>query len=79
MTRTERDAHLVTLMSQVSAIMDEQGVSQAELARRMNVHPAAVSKVLSLKVDPRASTLVSMLKALNRHLTMEPDSNGVAQ
>ena len=79
MTRRDRDVHLVALMTEISAIMDEQHISQAELARRMNTHPAAISKVLKLKVDPRASTLVAMLKALDRHLTLTPDSPDVAQ
>jgi transcriptional regulator with XRE-family HTH domain len=78
MTRIGRDEHLVTLMSEISSIMTEQQISQAELARRMNAHPASVSKILSLKVDPRASTLVSMLKALNCHLTMTADAINVA-
>lgn len=78
MNRTERDAHLVALMSEVSAIMNEQHVSQAELARRMNTHPAAVSKVLKLKVDPKTSTLVAMLKALDRHLGLMPNQEPVA-
>lgn len=73
MTRLERDAHLVLLMAEISDIMAEQKISQAELARRMDAHPAAVNKVLKLKVDPRASTLVAMLKALNRHLAMDED------
>lgn len=67
---TERDEHLVVLMSEISAIMVEQGISQAELARRMGAHPAAISKVLKLKVDPLASTVVAMLKALDCHITM---------
>ncbi len=69
MTRIERDAHLVLLMSKVADIMAAQAISQAELARRMDTHPAVVSKMLKLKVDPRASTLVAMLTAL--HCTID--------
>jgi len=79
-TRLERDGHLEALIAEISAIMQEQDISQAELARRMNAHPAAVCKVLKLQVDPRASTLVSMLKALNRTLALRParhDQEGV--
>lgn len=68
--RIERDEHLVTLMSEISAIMKEQGITQAELARRMKADRCAISKVLKLRVDPLASTLVMMLKALDCHLTM---------
>jgi len=79
MTRAERDIHLEALMSTISAIMRENGISQAELARRMNTHPAALSKVLKLKVDPRASTLVAMLKALNCVLDMRPMENAIGE
>jgi predicted XRE-type DNA-binding protein len=75
MTRPERDVHLEALMAQVSALMKEQNVSQAELARRMNINRASVCNVLKLKVDPRASTLVAMLKALNRTLDMRPQDH----
>lgn len=70
----ERDEHLVTLMSEISQIMAEQNITQAELARRMNAHPASISKVLKLKVDPLASTLVMMLKALDCTIAMRPKS-----
>lgn len=73
MTRPERDAHLVLLMAKLADLMAEQQVSQAELARRMDTHPAVVSKMLSLKVDPRASTLLAALKALHRHIDMAED------
>lgn len=72
--RIERDAHLEALMSEISAIMVEQKISQSELARRMNTDRASVSKVLKLKVDPLASTLVAMLKALNCDLAMTKKS-----
>lgn len=72
MTRIDRDDHLASLMSQINAIMEEQNISQAELARRMDAHPSAVGKVLNLRVDPRASTLIAMLKALNRSLVLAP-------
>lgn len=62
-------------MSAISSAMKEQGVSQAELARRMNSCPAAISKALKLQVDPRASTLVAMLKALGLSLAMRPLEN----
>lgn len=68
--RLERDEHLVELMSQISEIMTERNVSQSELARRMNTDRANVSKVLKLKVDPLASTLVAMLRALDCEMAM---------
>ena len=70
--RPGRDAHLEALMQEVSAIMDERKITQAELARRMHTDPGSISKVLKLKVDPLASTLVAMLNALGCHLSMTP-------
>lgn len=72
MTRAQRDIHLEVLMNAISDLMQQQGVSQAELARRMGADSAAVNKALKLKVDPRASTIVSMLKALNCAIAMKP-------
>jgi predicted transcriptional regulator len=74
MTRIDRESHLETLVADISRRMSEQHVSQAELARRMDTHPSAVCNVLKLKVDPRASTLIAMLKALGCQLTLEPIS-----
>lgn len=72
MTRSDRNEHLVQLMAEVSQVMKEQHISQAELARRMDTSRANVCKVLKLEVDPRASTLIAMLKALDRVLTTTP-------
>jgi predicted transcriptional regulator len=72
MTRIDREAHLESRVADISRRISEQHVSQAELARRMNAHPAAICNVLKLKVDPRASTLIAMLKALGCQLVLEP-------
>ena len=72
MTRIDRESHLESLVADISRRMSELGVSQAELSRRMDTHPSAVCNVLKLKVDPRASTLIAMLKALGCQLALEP-------
>jgi transcriptional regulator with XRE-family HTH domain len=79
-TRAERvrDLHLASLMSEISAIMKRKNITQAELARRACMNPSAINNVLSLKVDPRASTLVVILKALDQTLTMEPNQESIA-
>ena len=74
MTQPERKEHLAEVMAQISALMDERGISQAELARRMKTDRFVVNKALSLAVDVRTSTLVAMLKALDSHLTIEPNA-----
>lgn len=79
MTRIERDAHLETLMAQIAAIMKARNISQAELARRADMHPADVSKALKLKVDPRASSIIAMLKAIDHHMTATPNQSSVGE
>ena len=75
MTRIEREAHLEDVMARINAIMKERNISQAELARRASMHPADVSKALKLKVDPRTSTLIAMLRALDHHMSVPPDQS----
>lgn len=72
MTPDERLAHLVLLMAQLDDVMARQLVTQAEMARRINSHPAVVSKVLKLKVDPRMSTFSAMLEAIDCELVIQP-------
>ncbi len=70
MTREERNEHLAPLMNAISAIMDERGITQAQLARRVGTDRAAINKMLTLTVDPRMSTLLAILKALDCHWSM---------
>ena len=63
--RLERDHHLDQAINRISEIMLEQGVTQAELARRMDSNPNTISAILKLKVDPQFSTILAMLHALN--------------
>lgn len=52
-------------MNQINQIMVEQGITQAELARRMDTDPSSVSNMLKLKASPQFTTVVEMLQALN--------------
>lgn len=79
MTRIEREAHLEEVMARINAIMKERHISQAELARRANMNPADVSKALKLKVDPRTSTLIAILKALDHHMSVTPDQSSIGE
>lgn len=72
MTAAEREARLVVLMARLDLIMAAQLVTQAEMARRINSHPAVVSKVLKLKVDPRMSTFAAMIESLGYELAIIP-------
>ena len=50
-------------------ILDEQGISQRELARRMNVRPSTVSHLCSDKVNAAYfDTLEQICKTLNIEL-----------
>ncbi len=48
------------------------GVSQRELARRAGIPPASVSEIETGKRDPTVSTLVRLLRAADRCLTIGP-------
>lgn len=45
-------------------IMDEIGISQAELGRRAGIKPANMSHIINGNVDSRESTIVRLSKAL---------------
>lgn len=79
MTRAQRDEHLASVMAQINAIMKANNISQAELARRADMHPADVSKALNLRTDPRASTIIAMLRAIDHHMTVTPDQPSVVE
>lgn len=47
-------------------IMDADGISQAELSRRMEVSPAQITKILSGKENLQLKTIAKINKALGR-------------
>ena len=70
MTRIDRESHLESLVADISRRMSELGVSQAELSRRTEMDPASISKLLKMQVDPRVSTLLAILKALDCEMSV---------
>jgi predicted transcriptional regulator len=50
--------------NEVARLMDEQGVSQSELARRLGVSRARVSQLLQHKSSPTLRTMVDVAAAL---------------
>ncbi|MED4955175.1 helix-turn-helix transcriptional regulator [Paenibacillus macerans] len=46
-------------------ILEERGMSQRELARRMNIRPSTVSHLCSDKVNAAFDTLEQICKTLN--------------
>ena len=54
----------------VARVMDETGVSQAELARRLGVSRARVSQLLQHKSSPTLRTVVEVATALGCEVTL---------
>jgi len=52
-------------LDDVARLMEEKGINQAELAGRLNVSPAQVSKILSGRANLTVSTLSRVSKALD--------------
>lgn len=52
------------IIQNLKRAMQNQGVTNAELARRMDVHPQAVSRWLNAHVSPSKDVLESMAEAL---------------
>ena len=54
----------------VARVMDDQGVSQSELARRLGVSRARVSQLLQHKSSPTLRTMVEVATALGCEVTL---------
>jgi transcriptional regulator with XRE-family HTH domain len=57
----------------VTKIMEEEGVSQAELARRLNVSRSAVNQFFQGEFLPSVTTMEKYLEALGHKLVMETE------
>ncbi|QCP52730.1 helix-turn-helix domain-containing protein [Trinickia violacea] len=56
---------VVLMVARIRALMHQQGMSDADLARKTGISPATLSRVLSLATeDPRISTLTAIAEAL---------------
>lgn len=60
-TETEAKAHVA---ANVKRLMEEQGVSQAELARRLKTHEMAVSRLVRGTNEPSVTFLANVSEAL---------------
>jgi len=61
--------HLVdTISDQIAAFMESEGITQAELARRMDVKPSFVSRVLAGDANPTLKTLAAIFYHLDTKL-----------
>ena len=58
-------------VAQIAIAMDEQGVSQAELARRLDVSRQHISAFMADPGNPTLQTIVEMAHALGLRVTME--------
>lgn len=69
--RAQIDA-IDSLVRSIDAAREEQGISKAELARRMGVQPEAVRRLLSSNTpNPTAKTVIGAATALGYRLRLE--------
>jgi transcriptional regulator with XRE-family HTH domain len=62
---------LTTWVFAIDAVMHEQGVTRAELARRMGVSRARITDLLNMGTNPTIQTLVRVSDALGYELRLE--------
>ena len=67
---------LGTIRAQLLAAAKAEGVSTREMARRLGVSAAAVSRQLRSDRDLRVSTAVLLARALNRHWSVQLGKRG---
>ncbi|KVN91202.1 LexA family protein [Burkholderia ubonensis] len=61
----ETTQRLALMVARIRALMQRQGLSDADLARKTGVSPATLSRVLSMATeDPRISTVMAIADAL---------------
>ncbi|KVD16599.1 phage repressor [Burkholderia ubonensis] len=61
----ETTQRLALMVTRIRALMQRQGLSDADLARKTGVSPATLSRVLSMATeDPRISTVMAIADAL---------------
>jgi DNA-binding XRE family transcriptional regulator len=65
----QRDTKL--FVSELMLIRLEQGLTQAQLAKRAGLHQTAIARVESGKANPTLETLIKLARALNRRLVVE--------
>jgi len=65
--RTEKTAFLISLIK----ARQKQHLSQADLARKLNMQQSAISRIESGKGNPSLKTLLAIAQALNSNLVVE--------
>ena len=55
-------------MKNLKSILEQQGVSQRELARRLNITPASCCRYVNNEQDPRGELAIQIAKELNTSL-----------
>lgn len=55
-------------MKNLKSILEQQGVSQRELARRLNITPASCCRYVNNEQDPRGELAIQIAKVLNTSL-----------
>ena len=58
----------MNIIKQLSTEMENQGLSQREVARRSHLHFNTLNKVLGGKVSPKLVTIEKIAKVLNKKL-----------
>lgn len=55
-------------MKNLKSILDQSGISQRELARRLNITPASCCRYVNNEQDPRGELAIQIAKVLNTSL-----------
>jgi len=69
MAEYKHELAISAFTNDVARVMDEKGVSQSELARRLGVSRARVSQLMQHKSSPTLRTMVEVATALGCEVT----------
>ena len=58
-------------LSELMLIRLEQGLTQAQLARRAGVQQSAIARIENGSISPTLDTVIKLARALNRDLVLE--------
>lgn len=77
----ERGGRSIDLMTRMIRLVEDRrrqlGWSQAELARRVGVHPSVIRRLLAWQTgNPPLKTLLDVMDALGIHVHVEVDGSG---
>lgn len=72
----EQERVVLEATEALSRVMEEQGITKAELARRLRVSPAYITKLLSGSNNSTLRTMASAFYALGRSLHLDHKPGG---